>query len=180
MFPYDENENLSQPLPTEMAELLAVAPAPIDAYEPAALKGRVDEIVRLSFLGMANAEIARELGMSICTVAQTLSSELGKDLLAHLEERADENAVNVRRVIDHTAPLAANLLRRVIEGDEALPNVSTALRVSTAKDMLDRAGHGKVTKVLSVNANISLGIEEIKARAKEIGLERGVVLEVPA
>ena len=127
------------------------------------------EILRLSLTGMKGVDIARQLNISEATVSTTLNSEIAKRKMARLQGARDMDAVSVSKKIQELAPKAVEVL------DKLLDSQVEAIKFRTAADVLDRAGHGAVKKELNISGHLSKeDIDEIKNRAKEIGLVRSL------
>jgi predicted transcriptional regulator len=124
------------------------------------------EIMRLLVCGMKQVDIATHLGITAAMVSYTANSAIAKRQMELMHAAADMDAVAVQKRIQEIAPVALDQLEHLLmEGNEAT-------RFKTATDILDRAGHGAV-KTLRMEHSGALNkadIEEIKARAKEIGL----------
>uniref|UniRef100_A0A6M3KLP7 Uncharacterized protein n=1 Tax=viral metagenome TaxID=1070528 RepID=A0A6M3KLP7_9ZZZZ len=125
------------------------------------------EITRLALIGMKSVDIAHTLNISPVTVSYTLNSTIVRRQLDIMRAARDVDALEVSRNIKNLAPRAVKVLEELMECE--LPNI----KLSSAKDVLDRAGFPAVKEV-----NINTGrtyltkdeIEDIKARARHIGL----------
>lgn len=100
-------------------------------------------MARLVILGLSNVEVAKELGCTPQNVSDCRNSPIFQDKLALLRGVADESTVDVMKSLKEDAPKSLALLQKVRDDDA----VDIALRTVVARDMLDRAGHGKITRV---------------------------------
>lgn len=148
------------------------------AYQPLELRERHGEMLRLAAQGLAPGQIARALGVTSVTVGNILNSEIGRQRLAELQGVRDLEAMDVAVTIRETAPEAARLLRDIVNGETELPP-TLALRAKCAESALDRAGFSAVRKVAAqVEHSGGIGLELIRKRAKELGLD--VIINVEA
>lgn len=125
------------------------------------------EILRLAVTGMQQVDIASVLGVTPVMVSYTLNSPIAKRELANLRAARDLDAVDVAKRIQQIAPSALEVL------EELLSEGNDAIKLRAATDILDRAGHAAVRTLRTESLSVHLtkdDIEEIKNRAKEIGL----------
>lgn len=125
------------------------------------------EIMRLALTGMKQADIARELGLTEVMVSYTLNSPVVKRQLDVMQAARDVDAIDVAKRIQEVAPRALEVL------EELLEEGNDAIKLRTATDLLDRAGHAAIKTVRTQSLSVHLNkddIEEIKQRAREIGL----------
>ena len=125
------------------------------------------EVMRLAVQGMKQTEIAYELGVTEAMVSYTLNSPIVKRQLDLMRAARDSEAIDVGKRISELAQRAVNVVGELL--DESLPNI----RLSAAKDLLDRAGYTPVKKIqaeVSTTHFTSDEIASIKKRAREIGL----------
>lgn len=124
------------------------------------------EIARLQVSGMRPVEISRRLGYTQSWLSTIMCSPVYVRYLATLSDRADNNAIDIKKRIQEGAETGVMELLRVLKGDgEYKGTVSTALKVKVAQDFLDREGHGKITKVEQTSTLTVLNadrIEELK------------------
>lgn len=138
---------------------------------------RHEEIARRIALGQKNVDIAKALGVSEVNVSQVRNSPVVRDKINSLKDRMDDKAVDVGARIQELAPLALKTLEKVLEDEE--DTVPLTLKVKTAQDILDRAGHAAIRKI---QGNVLHGhftkddIEEIKQLART----NGVIVDVSA
>lgn len=134
------------------------------------------EIVRLALLGSDQKSIAEQLGITEACVSYTLNSRIVMDKLALLRMQRDASSVDVAAAIRDCASKCVEVLDTIMNDTAANPGV----RVSAAKDLLDRAGYAapKVIKTENVTAHLTADdLERIKRRAIDHGLESGVIID---
>lgn len=126
------------------------------------------EILRLLVIGWKPIDIAEHLGVTPTVVSYTRNSAIGRRHLGILEDSRDLEAVDVARRIQSLAPVAVDKLEEILKESEN-DNVVKGV----AQDLLDRAGYPAVKVIRGEHLHAYLSqkdIEEIKGRAKEIGL----------
>ena len=127
------------------------------------------EIGRRQLLGQKSVEIARDLGISPVTVCYTSNSILGDARRQELELARDTDCVQVAKQIREIAPIAIGIVRSLMESAVVSPFV----RLSAAKDVLDRAGFGAPTRISGqiLHAHLTAeDLKEIKQRARNAGV----------
>lgn len=123
------------------------------------------EIKRLLLLGMKKVDIARTLGVTEAMVGYTAASPIVRRELEIMQAARDVDAVNVSKRIQEMCPAALDRL------EELLDSQVESIKLRAAQDVLDRGGYAGVQKVQACHAIITRkDLEEIKNRAKEIGL----------
>jgi hypothetical protein len=124
-------------------------------------------IARLQVSGMRSMDIARKLGYTEPWLSTITCSPVYKKYLASLSERADDQAIDIKRQIQEGAEVGVCELLKVLKGEgEHKGNVPTSLKVKVAQDFLDRNGNAKITKVQQDNTLTILNadrISELKA-----------------
>jgi predicted transcriptional regulator len=125
------------------------------------------EVLRLAVQGLKQVDIAEALGVTPVMVSYTLNSPIAKREIENLRAARDLDAVDVAKRIQEIAPIALQTLETLLcEGNETT-------RYKTATDLLDRAGHAAIRTLRTESLSVHLtkdDIDEIKNRAKEIGL----------
>jgi hypothetical protein len=124
------------------------------------------EIVRRIVLGQKDIEIAESLGCTTQTVRYTRTSPVVKQKLEIMMGARDASVLEVRKRIQHLAPLALHKLEEILMNDKA----SEAVQTKIAQDLLDRAGFDPIKKSLDLTKFSREKIDEIKARARQNGL----------
>jgi predicted transcriptional regulator len=125
------------------------------------------EVLRLAVTGMHQVDIAATLGVSPVMVSYTLSSPIAKREMENLRAARDLDAVDVAKRIQAIAPIALQTL------EDLLCTGNETMKFKVATDVLDRAGHAAVRTLRTESLSVHLtkdDIDEIKNRAKEIGL----------
>lgn len=134
------------------------------------------EIVRRLVLGQKAVDIAKDLNIHPQTVSNVRNSPLVKAQIAKLQSERNESAATISERIKEISAEAVDVLEQAMSDADSPWNV----RVSAAKDILDRAGHAPVQRRESVTAHLTLDeINAIKARAKNSGLIAEGHEEVP-
>lgn len=101
------------------------------------LKTHHRDIARLRFEGVAPKDIAERLNMSVHTVNLVLRDPLCRSYLDGLQDRSDENTLNVRRELSKMNSDALGTLKFLLtQGD-----VPASVQLGAAKDVLDRNGY---------------------------------------
>ena len=126
------------------------------------IKARHREIARMIFQGQTPKQIASQLEMATGTITQLQRDPLFKAHLATLEDNADEDVLQVRKILSSTSVRAAQVLNDIITFREAPPSVI----VSAAKDILDRTGHAPKTQVEHTHGHFTAkDLLELRERA---------------
>ena len=129
---------------------------------------RHHEMARLVMLGFSNGEIAAALNCTPQNVSDCRNSPIFQSKLAFLSGNRDEAAIDVAKSLRDEAPASLKLLVSARDSED----VDLKLRTVLARDLLDRAGYSKVTRV---EGRIAHGhfvqdadhLASIKARARE-------------
>ena len=164
-----EYESMMAGVPTAEQGVNAVMPS---VYDPAAVYARHEDFIRLRHLGLTFSQIAEEVDCPLTTVSSALNSEVAKERLANLAEGADEEVRTISSRIVAALEPAMSVLEEILDGDNPL-QVTPALRLKTAQDVLDRGGHGKVVKVEGKHIHGVLGeggLAAVQARVREMEL----------
>ena len=137
------------------------------------------EMARLIFLGYGNKEIAAALNVTPQNVSDCRNSPIMQQKVELLRTNRDEAAIDVSAALKEDAPENLRLLQQIRDDAET----TAKLKVHIARDLLDRAGHGKVTKVEGTHVHGHIlrdtsQIEEIKRRAKEARSNKAETAEV--
>lgn len=133
------------------------------------LTPRGHEIVRRSVLGQSRADIAKELGVSPQTVTLTNQCATGIEKTKMLQEARDGHFLAVTERIREASVTAAKVLQEILTD----PMAKHSDKITAARDLLDRAGHGAVAKSASFQQSLSLtpgDIYEMRKRVEESGL----------
>lgn len=128
------------------------------------LRARHHYMIRLKATGQySNKEIANIVGVTPGTVSNVLNSELARQKLKYLQEQADAQVIDLFKQLQELAPLAVNQLAEVLQD----PGAKYKDKIKAAKEILDRAGHGKTQNVNMRHETVDDNdIKEIKAEAK--------------
>lgn len=102
------------------------------------------EIARRLVLGEMQSDIARALGLSINRMSVIVNSPLFKLEVKRLEQSRDAGVADVQQTLQSISPIALEVVERTMYSSK-----SETLRFSAAQDVLDRAGFGKTSKVIT-------------------------------
>lgn len=109
------------------------------------------EIARRLVLGERAVDISKSLGMGQERLSIIVNSPLFKLEVKRLEEMRDNGVADVQQTLREISPIALEVIERTMHSSK-----SEALKFAAAQDVLDRAGFGKTTKVISnVSGNIT-------------------------
>lgn len=122
------------------------------------LTPRHREIIRRLVVGETPKEISEGLGMHPATIERLQNDPVFAVELSELEQRANNRLTDAAErldaleILDLAAGESAKLCRDVVN-DKVLgaEGIAMDLRVKSAWDILDRAGHGKVVKTATLN-----------------------------
>jgi hypothetical protein len=123
---------------------------------------------RLIVLGLGNIEIAERMGCTPQNVSDCRNSPIMQEQIGFLRESADEGVIDIVEELRLDAPKSLRLLQEIRDNEEA----GVKLRFAAAKDLLDRAGHGKINRVEGKVAHAHIlatddEINAIKERARQ-------------
>lgn len=149
-------------------------------YSITKLRDRHKEIIRLLSLGMENKEISEMLGVTPQNISDVRNSPLAQKELSIMQAQRDAESLDIAIQIKNTAPAAFKILETMInreneylaENKDERPSV---LAISTAKDVLDRAGHSAVKKQFNMNASSKLTPEDIERMKQDAFKAKNVV-----
>lgn len=142
------------------------------------------EIARLELSGLSLDDIhsqLSDLGLSREYIQGVQRNPIYQAFLARLSDEANEVVKDVRVTLIKKAHDMLEVIVRIAENEE----VSSATRLSAAKDLLDRAGYGAVKKVNFLDERVSFSSEErnsirlIHEQMKKSGFILGSTLELP-
>lgn len=122
---------------------MLVAEAPKAGPTIKDMKERHHEIKRRLVAGERAIDIARSLGMTPSWLSIVMASPVFEAELARERALADASAADVGSRLMKLAPDAMTVLEKAIRAKGAEQTLSTMQQVSVARDVLDRAGHGK-------------------------------------
>lgn len=149
-------------------------------YNLAKLQERHREILRLAAMGGTDKDIASRMNVSPVTVRYTRRCALGNKQLSMLRNGRDTMAMDITERIQELAPDALRVIEEVVQSGtlDDVP-VDRKERIATSKDLLNRAGHGPVQKVIgAIGHGVLSGevIQLVKSRAKEISAANGSLI----
>jgi hypothetical protein len=105
-------------------------------------------MARLAAAGLKPGEIATVTGFSEGQISRILGSPMFQAVLSTLEERADEQAVDLREDIKRLAEIAVENLAEDLSM-EVNGARDRKIRQEASKDILDRAGYRKSDRPIS-------------------------------
>lgn len=126
-------------------------------YEIKDLQDRHHEMIRMKLKGFDNIAIAEALDVTPENVSVVLNSNIAKQHIAALQGKRDERCVDFLTSMEQMLPKIHELYSNVIEEDKRI----TPQRERMARDLLDRVGYGKVTKVEGRVRHAHLTMEDI-------------------
>lgn len=130
------------------------------------LKSQHKEMARMTLEGYSSFDIAEKLDMHPGSIQQIKRDPLFKQMLGKLEDKADEEVVDVRKKISELS------IKAVEKMDGLIDSYDDKVSLNASKDILDRAGYKPVEKSENLSATVHLTkdeIEELKGRAKKSG-----------
>lgn len=146
-------------------------------YQPKELNAKHHEILRLALLGYSNVQIAEKVRCTPATVSTVRNSSLGRQQATLLKTEADRSTIETAKRIRNIASEALEVIYRLMGDDETPANV----RLSAARDVLDRAGYAAPKQVNVSSTNIHLSGDDLEG-LKEVALQRaqanGLVVDV--
>lgn len=138
-------------------------------FEVAEIHETHHEIMRRLLLGQKSADIAEDLGISRAMVSYVKNSRIVQERLSEMQGARDANTVDIAKDIREKAPVALQLLEKVIRGEIDAP-ITT--RAREANNWLDRAGFTAVRRIEGQFAHAHFTAEEIEA-IKQRAIENG-------
>ena len=142
-------------------------------YEIEHLWEHHEEAMRLLLCGMRPKDVARHVGLSTQQISNMRNSQIFRDRMTVLKGARDASSVDVARQIQELAPIALERLAEVLREPK---QYDEKVVIHTAQDMLDRAGHGKVSRFEGVVGHLKAeDIAQMKADAIKAGIEQGVI-----
>lgn len=128
------------------------------------MKERHFEIMRRLVAGELQTDIARSLGMTDAWMSIVIASPVFRVELEKLRAEANHNAADVGARLTALAPDAMSVMEQAIRDKAA--DLSMMQKVSVARDVLDRAGHGKPQAQTQANVAVKVEILQFTAPAK--------------
>ncbi len=109
------------------------------------------EIARRLVLGEKAVDISKSIGIGESRLSIIVNSPLFKLEVKRLEEMRDNGVADVQQTLREISPIALEVIERTMHSA-----ASPTLRFSAAQDVLDRAGFGKTSKVIStISGNVT-------------------------
>jgi hypothetical protein len=117
------------------------------------LKTQHRTIIQMVFQGFSNNEIAERLEMSPSSVSTIIRSPLGQAYLGGLNDKAQEDTLDVRKKLTSLNKDALNTFARILDPRQKAP---PAVQATVAKDVLDRNGYKPPDKL---NIDMSMSVK---------------------
>jgi hypothetical protein len=140
-------------------------------FELKKLRDLNKEIIRLAVTGMKQKEIAKVVGCTEMTVANTLASGVARQQLENMRAARDVQAIDIGARIQELAAEAIEVMGELLMSPSTRDNV----RKDIAVDLLDRAGHSPVRRLETRQTITQSELDEVKKRALEVGRMSGLV-----
>jgi len=136
---------------------------------------RIHAVLRADLRGLTDDYIQDRLSLSKGQLSRIRSSEMYKERLADLQERATDTVLE--QIAEEEDAVAAELSGSALKAAQRnvalLDSESEKIVQASAWDILDRTGHPKATKTISAQrASIMIDVDSLKAL--------GEALTVPA
>jgi len=130
------------------------------------LKTKHREIARLLLEGIKPAQISERFDMPLSTVYNIQSDPLFKAHTMRLSDEIDQEVIKVRKRLAEMNSKALDALDDLLTYD----NIPPAVRLNTAKDVLDRNGFAPAQNVNHNHAYFTAqDLLELKQRARNAG-----------
>ncbi len=142
------------------------------SFQASHMTDRYREIARRLSIGQKNVDIARDMNVTKEMVSYVKNSPRVQEHVDALQLASDEEVVNVTSRIKELCPAAVEVLKFGIN-DEETP---LGMRIKASLAILDRAGHGPVSRVHSESFHAYLDGADIM-RIKGVTLP-GVSMDV--
>ena len=133
------------------------------------------EIARHILMGWKNVEIGKKLNISAQTVSNVRNSPIVQEHITIMQSARDADTIDLAKEIKEIAPVALDLLKDIITGDNDGAGASINLRARTSENMLARVGHGVPHRVQAESVNIHLTSEDISEIKRRAMLAKNVV-----
>ena len=108
------------------------------------LKTQHRTIIQMVFSGFSNNEIAERLEMSPSSISAIIRSPLGQAYLGGLNDKAQEDTLDVRKKLTSLNKDALKTFERILDPKQKAPH---AVQATVAKDVLDRNGYKPPDKI---------------------------------
>ena len=102
------------------------------------LKTQHRTIIQMVFSGFSNNEIAERLEMSPSAVSSIIRSPLGQAYLGGLNDKAQEDTLDVRKKLTSLNKSALSTFERILDPRQKAPH---SVQATVARDILDRNGY---------------------------------------
>jgi len=134
------------------------------------------EITRRLVIGQKNVDIARALSITPQTVSNVKNSPIVQEHMSIMRGVRDADTIDLAKEIKEIAPVALELLKDIIKGDNDGAQASINLRAKEANGMLARVGHGIPHRIQSESVSLHLTSEDI-SDIKQRAITNGTIVE---
>ena len=132
------------------------------------------QIKRMIFLGMKNTVISQQLGITPEQVSTVRNSQVIQEELNAMQKAADAGVLDIKKNIKEMAPKAMRVLESILDDPNCAPNV----KLSAAKDILDRGGNAAPQQIMHAHGHFTADdLDEIKNRAKRLAKDNANLAE---
>ena len=126
------------------------------------------EIGRLKFQGLSTQEIAKKVDLAPMTVSTILNNPLMQGYINGLQDRADEQVINVRKKLAELI-LPAIEVQSLILDPKRNAHINPSIQFNASKDVLDRTGYKPPEKSFHHHSVITAAdLLELKKRAEDV------------
>jgi len=133
------------------------------------------QVKRRIFLGHKNTDIAIALKITKEQVSSIRNSPVVQEQLKLMQNKADDEVISIKEEVSKLAPRAVEVLETILNDVNCPANV----RLSAAKDTLDRSGNAAPQQVNHLHGHFTADdLAQIKDRANELGIENGNIIDV--
>lgn len=130
------------------------------------LKTHHREIGRLKFQGLSTNEIAKRVELAPATVSTLLNNPLMQGYINGLQDRADEQVIDVRKKLAEQILPAINVQAMMLDPSRNT-HINPSVQLNAAKDVLDRTGYKPPEKSFHHHSVITAAdLLELKNRAE--------------
>lgn len=148
------------------------------------LNDRHHAIIRMHVLGYSQTEISNALRISQTTVCHVLQNSAVREKIDDLRTQLDNGTEDMAKAIQGLAPSALRVMQDALEGvnrvtldgTETVTVIKPKERLTAARDILDRSGHGAVSR--SEVATMHLTPDELQEIRERANAARPRIVEV--
>lgn len=123
---------------------------------------RHHEIARRVVAGERPKDIAADMAITEPRLSVILNSPLMRERIEYLRDQADGLTIDIRRRLSWLAQQSMDVLEKAIEQKTEDGGLSLLQKVRVGQDVLDRAGHGKVTITRGEHAHLHMTSDDLR------------------